>query len=194
MKCFSTHSVLCVLACAMLASCGHHADENVGPRAMIYSPNGEPLNGGALGRPICRLAMEQWFMRVAKAPDGVLTLEAFLADAKEQFRQMDIDHNGDLTAEELERYRAPYRQDQLPERRQNKDNHDPRGRKPDEERPHEKQTAQVDPVMSADANLDFRVSHDEFMAQAQAVFAAHADKEHHILLRDAAESFCPTRP
>lgn len=152
---------------------------------MLYSPNGEPLNGGALGKPTCEAALSRWFDRVDADHDGMIGRAEFSADASAQFAQMDIDHNGYLLSEELDRYRLPYRQGPVaggyppPAASANA---------PDGETKHRRRHAAssdggtgartgghapaelADPVMSADTNNDFKVTPQEFSVHAERAF------------------------
>lgn len=133
-----------------LAGCGHdhHGGAPTKPVArMLYSPNGEALTGGPLGQPKCQDAVAGWFARVDANHDGRVDRDEFLADARAQFAAMDIDRQGYLTAEELGRVRTPYRPANYAAR-----------------------ASHQDPVMSADANLDFKVTPEEFLQQAEATF------------------------
>lgn len=108
---------VCLLMALLLSNgCStthHHEDSSPkpGPTYMIYSPNGEPLNGSTLGRPSCKSALSSWFDRVDFNHDGFIDHDEFMLDASTQFTRMDLDRNGYLLSEELERYRLPYRQD-----------------------------------------------------------------------------------
>lgn len=98
----------------VLAACGSHDDHagghlqpsaDIGP---LYSPNGEPLSGGPLGHPTCQDALAAWFDRVDAKHAGTIDLAAFLADANRQYAAMDLNHDGEITPDELARYRAAY--------------------------------------------------------------------------------------
>lgn len=138
---------------------------------IYYSPNAEPLNGGILGHPTCDEAIGGWFDRVDTNHDGFIDASEFIADAKAQFARMDIDHNGYLVSEELDRYRAPYRTDiktdsdlqKKTKKHGSKSDNDP--------------LTLIDPVMSADTNLDFKVTPEEFGAQSHKNFN-ELDSEH----------------
>lgn len=132
---------------------GRHDRMGTMAQPIIYSPNGEPLSGGALGAPSCRPALEYWLDRADADHDGRLSREEFLADARAQFVRMDLDGQGSLTADALERYREPYRG---------------QGRST--------ASSGIDPVMSADVNFDGKVTRDEFMKQAAETFA-HLDAD-----------------
>ena len=158
---------------------------------MLFSPNGEPLNGGPLGRPTCKAALTRWFERVDGNHDGVLGHAEFMDDAAAQFARMDIDGNGYLVSEELDRYRLPYRQEGPVMRHVR----DPAADGEEGEVRHHRARPQgsdgaggqgrggggsaevADPVMSADLNNDFKVTPGEFTFQAERIYrtldAAH---------------------
>lgn len=148
---------LSVLAMLGLAACSSH-ERPPGPNdakrlpAILFSPNGEPLNGGDLGQPSCTLAMDYWFDRIDANHDGRLDRDEFLADSDAQFAKMDMDRQGYVTSNELDQYRGPYRQGT--------------------------RSANVaDPVMAADVNLNGMVTPEEFRNRAADAFdqldAAH---------------------
>ena len=149
---------------------GRHHPEDAGA---IYSPNGEPLNGGPLGHPSCAQAMARWFDRVDANHDGVIDRAEFLADAARQFAAMDLDHDGVITPAELAQYRQPYAAPAPPA---------PGGATADDEG-HRHQGSDegdraalaadhVDPVMIADVHLRNRVTRGDFLAYASSNFAA----------------------
>lgn len=176
------------------ASSSHHDTDKkeVRPTSIIYSPNGEPLNGGPLGRPTCQEALHKWFSKVNTSHTGMLTHEEFVADATSQFNIMDLDKNGYLLPEELERYRLPFRQETAA-RSSLGNTSSSENSVPQEGHRHggsasrhsggKEQTAdhdngpEPDPVMSADLNNDFRVTYQEFMTQAESIFKK-IDVEH----------------
>ena len=145
--------LLVALGLAGCADRGHPPRQDSGPdggnarpsAAPVFSPNGEPLSGGALGQPSCALAMDYWFLRADTDRDERLGREEFLADARAQFARMDVDHVGYLTSDALRRYRAPFQKETRP-----------RGI--------------PDPVASADRNLDFKVTEPELLQRAGGVF------------------------
>jgi hypothetical protein len=102
--------VFLALLPALSACSSHHdrAQPSTGNTGPLYSPNGEPLSGGSLGHPSCQEALGGWFDRVDAEKAGTIDLAAFLADASRQFAAMDIDHNGQITPDELARYRVTY--------------------------------------------------------------------------------------
>ncbi|MBI3444349.1 MAG: hypothetical protein HY055_03045 [Magnetospirillum sp.] len=163
-----------LLLALLLASCSAPAPEPGAPqrpRGIQFSPNSEPLDGGPLGTPRCEEAMAQWFARVDANHDGALDRQEFLSDARAQFARMDLDHDGFITADELWTYRQPHVQ---PHPRKADDKTERRGSR---EPTHAVSDGQADPVMSADTNLDFKVSLAEFVAQADSVFATF-DRDH----------------
>jgi Ca2+-binding EF-hand superfamily protein len=188
---FVRSGVSLLLVGVALSGCAssHHRqapqDPNLGPTSMIYSPNGEPLNGGPLGRPKCDQALAVWFGRVDTDHNGGIDHGEFITDAAAQFTRMDIDHNGYLLPEELERYRLPYRQDAANEPSVSPapdgDNataqhrHSRRGMPTDENGASHTGGSgpdrTPDPVMSADTNNDFKVTLQEYIAQADRKFA-----------------------
>ncbi len=144
--------------------------------ALVYSPNAEPLTGGPLGRASCTEAEGRWFDRLAGGPQGRLSRDRFLADARAQFARMDLNHDGMLTSAVLARYRAPY----LPNG----------GVRDGGYRPGAAPADTADPVMSADSHLLFRVTLEDFLAQAEDVFE-RLDRHHDgSLTRADAEAFC----
>lgn len=185
---------------AALSGCASHrhianADSGLGPTTIIYSPNAEPLNGGALGRPTCDQAMSRWFDRIDASHSGAISRDAFLADAAAQFHRMDIDNNGYLLPEELERYRLPFRQTAETDAGQGDNSGESqhkhgRGNRGDNGSSQPPPGDQPDPVMSADTDNRFRVTFDEFMAQAKNKFAS-LDADHNgSLSRDEVLKLC----
>lgn len=156
---------------AISASCAGGGIQNRehNQQYIIYSPNAEPLSGGILGNPDCEKAVSGWFKRTDTNHDGFIDKTEFRADAQAQFKRMDLDKAGYLTSEVLDRYRAPYRPEIIndtPQTEKPADKHFTQekvrssgNKSPDSEH-------LLDPVMSADGNLDFRVTLDEFLAQS----------------------------
>jgi len=150
-------ALIAVSVCALtaLGACSNHrrpaqtggpgGGESRPSPALMFSPNGEPLNGGTLGQPSCSLAMNYWFDRTDANHDGRLDREEFLADARAQFAKMDLNSQGYITNDELSRYRRPFREGT-------------------------RSNNVIDPVMTADKNLNFMVTSAEFLQHADEAF------------------------
>jgi hypothetical protein len=175
---------------ALLGACAGERDRHAdaAKARLIFSPNGEPLNGGSLGTRDCAEAMSTWFDRIDTDHDGRIERGEFLDDARRQFAAMDLNKDGTITPAELEAYREPYRlhkavrkeladlQERGPEPDQSES-----GRRsgrhrgiPAETRPRESRDTSADipdPVMIADVNLDNKVTMAEFLAYAEGNFA-----------------------
>ena len=161
--------------------------------AILYSPNGEPLTGGVLGRSSCYEVASNWFDRVDTNHDKNIDRNEFLADSRIQFLRMDLDGDGAIYPSELLTFRGSFigtpkhTPSTAPEKdfAAEKDGIKARGLIPkydlDKESDRARQQDFSDPVMSADANLDFRVTLDEFTAQSQDVFKI-IDQNHDGLL------------
>jgi Ca2+-binding EF-hand superfamily protein len=186
------------LLCGCSTSHHHNTEDSAkpkeGPSSIIYSPNGEPLNGGENGRPTCEEAMSRWFDRIDINHDHLISRDEFLADAETQFHRMDIDNNGYLVSEELERFRLPYRQQATTQATASKQNDATDQQKNQHKHGHgDESGAQTDsshqsdqkdfpdPVMSADTNNDFKVTLNEFITQAGNKFIIF-DADHNGLL------------
>lgn len=154
-----------------------------GPGGMLYSPNGEPLTGGPLGTPSCTDALTKWFALVDSNHDGVIDQTELTADARIQFNRMDRDRDGAIYPSELLSYREPF---EVGIKRQHVD----LTQQTDDKKKKE-QADFSDPVMSADTNLDFKVTLDEMTTQAQELFKV-IDHDHNGKL-DKAEvlATCP---
>ncbi len=167
-----------------LAACGHGEHKPAVPPVLLFSPNGEPLSGGALGQPECKTAMDGWFDRLAAANGGRIDRAAFLADARTQFARMDLNHDGLITADELAVFRRPYVDiPEVPSKDEAGGRRRPRAAPPI--------PVSEDPVMSADLNLDFQVSLDEFLAQADQVFRRLNTGGDGALNRETLRNSCP---
>lgn len=190
MKAVTGKSVNCFVAIAMLvlslAACSGKDEKDVSLSSMIYSPNGEPLNGGGFGRPTCEKAMSGWLDRIYAANGGSLSLASYLSDAKIQFARMDIDHNGYIVSEELDRFREPFRQSSATATTPARDSAGHKGKHGHAAANSKTDSSlnMADPVMSADRNLDFKVTPEEFLLHAQEVFA-RLDTSHNGLLERA---------
>jgi len=173
-----------------LAGCGGgHRDE--GPPPVPVSPNGEPLVGGGPGTS-CADALGRWFDAADLNHDGFLDSAEFMADAMRWFAVMDANHDGAVTPDELTALRLKLMPPEAPPKRRAQDDEPRRGlfgggspRRQPGDRP--------DPVMSADVNLDNRVSLEEFRAQAERVFAG-LDRDHDgRLSKDEVMVGCPAQ-
>jgi hypothetical protein len=171
---------------------------------MLYSLNGEPLRGGALGMPTCEAARGAWFDRVDADHDGTISRDEFMADARAQFALMDLNHDGVITPAELSTFRLPYRPGGIavassdnepvapPKRPTNGHKHDnDPGAGFSSSGAGGKNDDPTDPVMSADKDLKFKVTRDDFMAQADENFAAHDGGHAGFLSRADILSTCP---
>lgn len=159
------------------------------PHRALFSPNGEPLSGGPLGFPACEAAMSGWFDRLDTAHKAAIDRAAFLADARRQFKAMDLNGDGILTPEVLLRYREPYEVGVVAQAAAHVDEDD----KDKEGQPgHMKKAGSgrtgtgsadlardvPDPVMSADTSLRLRVTEPEFLLHAGKVFdSLDADRD-----------------
>ena len=152
----------------------------------IYSPNGEVLNGGPLGRPTCEVALTGWLNRIDANHDGRISREEFLADGRQQFAIMDIDHDGLITPSELDRYRATYKTADDERSTGNTD------RRRDPARNSITDSSQPDPVMASDVRLRNQVDLQEFLAHADKVFATMDRKRDGFITRDETLTTCKT--
>lgn len=187
---------------ALVAACSG-PQKSAPPRAtLLFSPNGEPITGGPLGFHPCNEAMGSWFDRLAAKSGGMLSREAFLADARAQFAKMDLDHDGWITPAELSQFRAPYMPPPEPYREERPSPGNaggPGGGGPNggpaggSRAPSRISSLQEDPVMSADIGPKFKVSQDELLAQSGDIFA-RLDKTHKgFLTREDATASCPAK-
>lgn len=168
--------LLLLLTALVLAACAPSRSgppEREQPRAAV-TPNGEPL---ALipGPDGCRDALAAWFATTDANGDGVLDIAEMQADGARWFALADIDHDGEITADELTTIRL--RINPLPElepiHARPGEGEGPGGG-PGGGRGRARSQSQVDPVMAADANADFRVTAAEFRAHVTARTEARA--------------------
>jgi hypothetical protein len=202
-------------ALATVAACSTSKDPRLSRARPVFSPNGELLTGGGRGAPHCAEAMGDWWDRLAAQHGGQIDRAVFMADAEVQFAAMDLDHDGDITPSELSQYRASMEEVAV----DNVAPPGPDGRPQDTAPvptpgggrqggrrgggvgggappPRSAASGQipadvVDPVMSADKNLTFKVSHADFMAQAVEVFADLDKNRDGRLSRDEVLASCP---
>lgn len=179
---------------AGLSACS--GDDLPKPPHPIFSPNAEIL---AVKHPqdssqTCPNTLIAWFHRVDTNHDGRIDHDEFLADADHWFSVVDVDHDGFAEPSETAAIHAkimPWDQakadrDREEEEAALRDQMDAEARA--REQPQRDRTGKplppaqystrrrpgvsidLDPVMAADANLDNRVSKDEFMAMADRHF------------------------
>ena len=175
---FGFSSIAAMAALLAMAACSSH--ERAQRARPVFSPNGEILSAGGKGAPTCPEAMGAWWDRMAAAHGGVFTREMLVADANTQFDAMDLDHDGFITPSELSEYRAaldegPGLEAVLPPGEPSADTRMHPHRPGDTYVQPKIRAAQipadvVDPVMSADKSLSFKVSREDFIAQANEVF------------------------
>lgn len=199
---FGFSSIAAMAALLAMAACSSH--ERAQRARPVFSPNGEILSAGGKGAPTCPEAMAAWWDRMAAAHGGVFTRETLVADANTQFDAMDLDHDGFITPSELSDYRAALDEPPtgmeavLPPAEPSADTQMHTHRKGDNYVQPKIRAAQipadvVDPVMSADKSLSFKVSREDFITQANEVFT-DLNKSHDGKLSKAEllES-CPAR-
>lgn len=157
--------LLSLSALALLSACAPARPPLGKPRppAWATSPNGEPLPFRA-GADDCRGALAAWFAHADANGDGVLDVAEMQADAERWFARADQDQDGQVTAAELSAVRAQLVPEPEPEPAAE-------ARLAPHRRPLPASQARLDPVMQADANVDFRVSALEFRTYVAARFA-----------------------
>lgn len=161
-----------------LAACSHGEPERPVRNVPLYSPNGEPLNGGPLDDPSCADALSRWFDRLDARHQGTIDLETFLADARRQFTAMDLDKDGVITPSVLAKYRAPYALSRQAAARDKAESRNEEGRRGGRREGNGGldvaglSSDQPDPVMMADVGLHNRVTLAEFLDYARRNFAS----------------------
>ena len=194
-------SIAAMAALLAMAACSSH-ERAARPRP-VFSPNGEILSAGGKDAPACPEAMGSWWDRMAAAHGGVFTRETLVADANAQFDAMDLDHDGFITPSELSDYRAaldegPGAETAMPPGEPSADTRMHQRHRGDTYVQPKIRAAQipadvVDPVMSADKSLSFKVSREDFIAQANEDFA-ELDKNHDgKLSKEELVASCPAR-
>jgi Ca2+-binding EF-hand superfamily protein len=179
----------------LLAACGGGRREFEGPPPMPVSPNGEPLLGHERGAAGCEAAQAAWLAAVDANRDGVVDRAEFLADAQRWFATMDENKDGTITPDELTTLRLrlmPPEQRAIESRAENERERarERRGLRSSASR--SSGSDRPDPVMSADVNLDNRVSHEEYQAQAARTFASLDRNRDGHLSRDEVVATCTT--
>lgn len=175
----------------LLAACGSSRDEAPPPPPPTpISLNGEPLvtNPGKT----CEVAQTQWFDAADIDHDGSLSPAEFKADAQRWFTTMDLNHDGSVTPDELMTLRLklmPYQPPPRTERRRAASDVSSWF----SSRPQPNVNERPDPVMSADVNLDNRVTWEEFGAQAARTFVALDANRDGRLSKDEVTIVCKRR-
>jgi len=164
-------TTLALAVVALLAACGGSSKDEPPPLPPTQvSPNGEPLVSGG-PHTACDIALGQWFDAADTNHDGGLDPTEFKADARRWFDEMDLNHDGTVTPDELTTLRLklmPYE----PPPRETRKRESSNMMSWFSDRPRRNVNDRPDPVMSADVNLDNRVSWAEFDAQAARTFVA----------------------
>jgi hypothetical protein len=203
-----TAAALVVLA---IGGCGPSRDARSSRPVPVFSPNGELLSRGGRGDESCPVAVGGWWERLAEEHQGKVDKDAFIADAKEQFAAMDLDHDGFITPYELSEYRSgadeqstekplppgatPQTQTAIPQSRNRRTSqmYDDSAIYPRATRTTVPADV-VDPVMSADKALNFKVSLDDFLAQANELFAEMDKAKEGKISKEAAVALrCPLK-
>lgn len=187
-----TKTLLCVslAACLIAVGAGARADE---AQTLFISPCGEPFFG-PMSQPYPVVA---WFKQVDANADGKIDRDEFRADAEHFFKKLDRDGDGVLNSEEIYIYenvmvpeilnrdhasiqsgliRASLQGESGAKLQKVQDSGD--GSDTPQKPMLTNQGAaffglfnEPEPVMSADRNFDFRISHKEFIDQSDRHFA-----------------------
>jgi Ca2+-binding EF-hand superfamily protein len=178
----------------LLAACGGPR-EHEGPPPVPVSPNGEPLLGAQPGTEGCEAAEAAWLAAADMNHDGVVDRTEFMADAQRWFATVDENKDGTITPDELTtlRLRLMPPAQRAAETRGENDRQRALARRRGylgADLGRASATDRPDPVMSADVNLDNRVSHEEFQAQAARTFASLDRNRDGHLSRDEVVATC----
>lgn len=164
-------TVLVLAASLALVACSSTEDEK--PVRRLFSPNGEPLNGGPLGLPSCEEAYTKWFGRLDSGHRGFIAETVFLDDARRQFAAMDLNHDKVVTPAELAAYRTPYL---IPRKKRPRAHEWGEAEEHGDGKPRQSRDPDLladfsDPVMIADAHFRNVVSEADFLAYERRNYA-----------------------
>jgi Ca2+-binding EF-hand superfamily protein len=159
------------------------------------SPNGEPLIGAEPGTAGCAAAQAKWLEAADSNRDGTLDRAEFMADAQRWFAQADENGDGSITPDELTQLRLRLMPPAVRAAQTRAENERQRARERGRNQqfrprsPYER----PDPVMSADANLDNRVTAEEYRAQTVRTFATLDRNRDGRLSQDEIATTCQER-
>jgi hypothetical protein len=167
----------------LLAACGSSRPEDRPVlRLTPTSPSGEVLGLPAGDLDAYKKVMLGWFDRTDSDHDGTLSAAEMQADADRSFDAFDLNHDGSVTPAELTQFRiaAPFQPP--PAKPSSRFNRRPlavlpeavEGTRPgdfEDFRKVPRLRPTLDPVMSADADADFRVTRAELRGQSLARLA-----------------------
>lgn len=189
-----TGLIIAMLALA-LAACGHGDPPEAPPTPV--SPHGEPLVGAQPGTAGCVAALGTWFDGVDANRDGGLDRAEFMADGQRWFARVDENGDGSITPDELTVLRLRLLPPTVRGVETRGENMRQRYRDSDRRQrlfgPRAGPYDRPDPVMSADVNLDNRVSAEEYQAQAARTFATLDRNRDGRLTKDEVAVGCTER-
>lgn len=161
--------VISAILLALLGGCGFGSERPAGAQ-LISSPNGEPL--GAVNDTVrCETLLAEWFAAVDTNRDGLLSQAELESDALRWFLRADTDGDGFVTVTELTALRRPLEPPPAPRMVS-------RGpASPFRDDRNLIVHRELDLVMAADVNLDWRVSREEFMAATVRRYATATRRE-----------------
>lgn len=145
---------LAILLAVLASGCTRPQPGQPAQQAVV-SPNGEPL-GRAGHAAACEDLLGAWFARADHDRDGRLSEAEWIADSDAWFGRADVDRDGFVTVSELTLLRRS-----LEPAGSGQPQGNPASNPPGNPRDSRSRTVidrSPDPVMAADANLDFRVS------------------------------------